>query len=752
MGKVRTIARRSFLIGSAAIAGGVAFGTYAIKKPHANPLLDDLADGEAALTPYVKIDRAGITLITPRTDKGQGSYHVQAALIAEELDVELDQITVDPGAAAPVYYNTAFSDEGAPFMSTDDSFTAETVRSAVGVVSKVIGLHGTGGSTTVADGYMKLRVAGATARETLKMAAAKRAGVSARDLKTENGHVILVDGSRLSYQQLAADAAKLTPPDDVALRDESDWRLLGKPMQRLDIVAKSTGTQAYGIDMEMDGMVHASVKMNPYKGGKLIRMDADGARRMRGVQDVFFLEGGVGVIADNTWRCFQALEAIDCEWAKGDYLPDQADHWAELGRSFIEDRLMLRNRNDGDAVGVVQAADAPVSAEYRAPYVAHAPLEPLSATVLYTEERTDIWTCSQMPILHRDNAARITGQDATNIHVHVLMAGGSFGHRLEDEQVKQAVEIAMRKPGVPVKLTYRREEDMLHDFPRQIALSRASGTVKDGKIDALDLGIAMPSPFTSQAPRAGLPPLGPDMQVIAGAWNAPYGIPNFRVSGYHVPGLSPVSSWRSVGASTNAFFLESFMDELCHQAGLDPLEQRLALCWDPTATKVLEAVAQMSGWGSALTPDADGNARGRGLAFCTSFGTPVAEVVEVTQRPDGIKIDRVYVAADVGKILDPVNFEGQVKGGVVFGLGHAMNCELTYSDGVVEQDNYHAHEGMRLKQTPEIMVRGLENGPKIRGVGEPPVPPAAPALANAIFDATGQRLREMPFHNFIDFV
>lgn len=325
--------------------------------------------------------------------------------------------------------------------------------------------------------------------------------------------------------------------------------------------------------------------------------------------------------------------------------------------------------------------------------------------------------------------------------------GGSFGHRLEYDFVKQATEIANQMRGVPVKLTYSREEDFAHDFPRHISVGRGRGSVKDGKVVAVDLEIAAPSVIGSQMGRADFPMPGPDSQIAAGAWNNPYAIPNFRVRAYRAPELAPTSSWRSVGAPGAGFIFDSFLDELIYAAGADPMEERLRLIDHDPSRKVLEAVAEMSSWGGTL-----GKEKGRGVAFVESFGVPTAEVIEVKATDAGIKIDKVWVACDVGTIVDPVNFENLVQGGVVFGLGHAINCEITYSDGMAEQSNYHAHEGMRLQQCPEIFVRGLENGKKIRGIGEPPVPPAAPALANAIFAATGQRLREMPFINSIDFV
>jgi len=745
MGRLKTIARRTFLIGSAAIAGGVAFGVYKYKTPHDNPLLNDLPEGAAALTPYVLITAQSITLITPRADKGQGAISVQAALIAEELDVELDQIRTDPGAPSPAYYNTALAGDAVPFRSTDDSLLATTTRSVMDAPIKFLGLQITGGSTTVPDGYDKLRMAGAVARETLKAAAAQIHGLDVAALITERGAVILPDGTRVPYQALASTAAALDPVQDVTLRAPDQWRLLGKPMQRVDIVAKSTGTQNYGIDQSPPGMLHGAIRLNPAQGGEMLGFDATEAEKMRGVVKIVPLPGGIGVIADNTWRAFQAALAVDVEWGPAPYPADMAGHWSALSESFTPDQQDSRFRNVGD-VDAALAEDSDLAVEYRAPYLAHAPLEPINATVVVAEGRVDVWTGTQIPRFVQKNVARIAGIETENVHIHALMIGGSFGHRLEDDVVRHATRLAMAMPGTPIKLTYSREEDMTHDYPRQIAMARGRGRVKGGQVESFDLGIAMPSVMTSQMGRQGLPVPGPDLQIVAGAWDQPFDIPNYRVTGYRAPELAPISSWRSVGASSNGFFHDCLLDELIHAAGADPLAERLRLCNHTPSRKVLEAVGEMSNWGG--TP---GPRRGRGVAFCLSFGVPCAQVIEVSDTDAGIRIDRVYVAADVGRILDPVNFEGLVKGGVIFGLGHAMNCEITYSNGAAEQENFDSFPGMRLYQCPEIVVRGLENADNIRGIGEPPVPPAAPALANAIFAATGTRLREMPFNRFVDF-
>ncbi|GGX68315.1 aldehyde dehydrogenase [Tateyamaria omphalii] len=745
MGRIGKIARRTFLVGSAAVVGGVAFGYYAYKRPVSNPLLNDLAEGEAALTPYVKIDSTGITLITPRADSGQGAYHVQAALIAEELDVELDQVSVDPGMPDPAYYNTALSAEAAPFRSTDDGFAADTTRGIMDAMMKFMGMQITGGSTTVPDSFEKLRLAGAVARETLKAAAAQQTGANVADLKTEKGAVILPGGGTLAYTELAATAATMDPVNDVVLRDPSTWRLVGKEMERVDILAKSTGTQRYGIDFEVEGMVHASVRTSPRRG-MMNGFDAEAARVMRGVIDVVQVTDGVAAVADNTWRAIQAVNAIDVDWGPAPYPAEQDAHWQALSDSFNADQQDSRFRDDGDVDAVLEGAEV-IEAEYRAPYLAHAPLEPISAVVQVTETRADVWTGTQIPRFVQTNVAKLTGLNADQVFVHVLMMGGSFGHRLEDRVVREATEIAMQMKGTPVKLTYSREEDTIQNDTRQIAMARGRGVVKDGKVEAYDLGIAMPSVVASQMGRQGLPVPGPDLQIVAGAWEQPMQIPNYRVTGYRAPELAPVSSWRSVGASTNGFFHDVFLDELIHAAGADPMEERMRLCWHDPSRKTLEAVAEMSNWGSDLGPN-----KGRGVAFCMSFGVPTAEVVEVTDVDGAIKIDKVWVAAEVGRVIDPINFENMVQGGIVWALGHAMNSEITYSDGMAEQRNYYDFEGMRLSQAPEIFVRGLENGDTVRGMGEPMVPPAAAALSNAIFAATGRRVREMPMNKHIDFV
>ncbi|MCE4226823.1 xanthine dehydrogenase family protein molybdopterin-binding subunit [Methylobacterium sp. C25] len=752
MGALPHLCRRTFLIGSAAVAGGVAFGSYAAGAEQAapvqaaNPLAAGLGPNAVSFNPWVEIGPDKITLIAQHADIGQGVGSIQVVLIAEELDLDPGQFEIRFAGPSPAYFNTGFADEFAPFLAADHSAAAEAARAATLEYLRKTGLQMTGGSSTIPDTYEKLRVAGAVARETLKAAAAKRTGMLVADLRTGSGQVILPDGTPIPYGQLSAEAAKIPPVTDVTLRDPSRWRMVGRPMERLDIRSKVTGEMKFGIDLKLDGMVFASVKLNPNKGQPITSYDAGKAIGMPGVKRVLKLTNGVAVIATNSWYAMKAAEAVDCVWAPSTYPSEQAEHWKVLGNSFTPECLGKEWRQTGDIDAGLKGGTL-VEAEYRAPYVAHAPLEPLNGIAVCTDTAMEIWLGHQTPQSVQQIAAAAAGLKPEQVTFHNQWTGGSFGHRLEFENVRVLAEIAAQIRGTPVKLVFSREEDFLQDIPRQIAIARYRGSVADGKIVAADLQIASTAPLNGLLERMGAPSKDPDEQLKVGIWNVYYDIPNFRAASYEAKGLSPCTTWRSVGASANGFFTESFIDELIHAAGLDPLKARIAMCTVPNYRKVLETVGEMANWAGPL-----GGGKGRGVAFVEAFGTPVAEIVEVTATPRGIKIDKVWVAADVGKVVDPVNFENMVQGGVVWGLGHAVNCELTYAGGAVQQTNYHHHEAMRMYQCPVIEVRGLENDRKVRGIGEPPVPPAAPALANAIFAATGQRIREMPFNKFIDFV
>jgi len=747
------IARRTFLIGSVAIAGGVAFGAYMAKRTLPNPLLDDLADGEAAITPFVKIADTGVTLITPRADKGQGAYSIQAYLIAEELDIDPKDTLRSPGLPDPAYYNAAVTAEGSPRPAYDDSATAETLRSILRVIPKLFAVQVTGGSSTVPDMYEKLRHAGAVARETLKEAAAQRTGIARAQLTTQDGHVITPDGDKIAYTELAAEAATLAPITDVTLRDPKEWRYLGKPdLARLDMAPKCTGAETYGIDLKMDGMLFASISANPGIGGALESFDASAAKDMPGVRQIVEVtagNAGIAVIATNTWYAFEALRAIDVTWGKPAYPASSAEMFEALEAAVnSDDAYDHRQRDEGNVEAALAEGDV-FEAQYRVPYLAHAPMEPMNAVAKVTDDRIELWTGTQIPLFIKTRIAQNLGIEADKVLVYVQPMGGSFGHKLEMTHVEQAAQVAAAVKGTPVKFTWSREEDMTHDYPRPASVMHGRGKVKDGKVDTVELSVSQSGMAAGWLKRlTGLSIPGPDATITTGSWDQPFAIPNYRVTGYRAPDMVPVSSWRSVGASGNGFYHETFLDELINRAGADPMEERLRLCFHGPSRKVLEEVANLSNWdGPSMGPN-----KGRGVAFCLSFGVPTAQVIEVTNTEDGIRLDKAYIVADVGHVLDPVNAEAQLSGGLIFALSHAINAALTYENYAPVQSNYHDFESMRLYQTPDIEVKILENLPGIRGIGEPGVPPAAPALGNAIFAATGQRIREMPFNKHIDFV
>lgn len=739
------IGRRGFLIGSAAIAGGAAFGSWELTRPPANPLR--AAAGEIALNPYVLVTGDGVTVIAPRAEMGQGVRTTLAALVAEEMDLDWDEVRAIHGPASVAYANPKILTLGLPFAEYEETALKQLFEGVVALGARVMAMQLTGGSTSTADAFDRMRRAGAAARAALVEAAARTLELPSATLSTEAGAVVTPDGTRLAYSALAEAAAAIPAPEDPPLKPRAEWRLLGRSLPRLDMAAKVFGTAEFGIDVRPEGLRHAAIRANPHLGGPMLSHDASAAQAMPGVEAVVDLGDAVAVIASNTWTAMRALDAVEVAWGTAPYPPDTAAIFYRIAGA-LDAPGQWPLRDDGDIDAALGGAEV-VRAEYRAPYLAHVTMEPMNATALWRDGRLTLWTGTQSPTELRDRAAALAGVEPEAVEVIVTLLGGGFGRRAEPDAALQAVRLALALPGTPVKLTWSREEDVRHDYYRPGAVARLAGAASPDGALALSAAVASSSLVRTQIQRrAGTTPPGPDKFIVEGLFDQPYAIPNFRVAGHVGDVAVPVGFWRSVGYSFNAFFLECFLDELAVADGLDPVEMRLRLlaAAHPVAAKVVETVADMARWGGPLPPDT-----AQGVAFCLSYGTPTAQVVQVRDIGDGIAIDRVWCAQDVGLALDPRNIEAQIQSGTLFGLSAAIGEEITFTDGRVDQGNLDTYEVLRMRQAPPIEARILENGDALSGVGEPATPPAAPALANAVFALTGTRIRQLPLSRAVRF-
>lgn len=748
MSRIGKITRRTLLVAAVAAAGGAAFGYYTYRKPYPNPLEKDLASGEATFNPYVKIAPDNtITVIAPRAEMGQGIATSLAALVAEELNVRLDQVKVEHGPADWSYYNAAMLEEGGPFAFYNEGAVAETVRGLMGGLGKVFGLQGTGGSASIRDGFDKMREAGAAAREMLITAAAARLKVPAGELVANEGTIAHKgSGQSVTYGEVAAEAAKLDVPA-VRLKEKSEWKILGKPQPRTDMLAKVTGAPIFGVDVTLPDMLYGTVKMSPRFWAKPVKVDTSKAEKMPGVVKIVPIEttygSGFGVIAENTWAAFNAADAIEVEWGAADYPTDGAGVDMALQDALAVEGSALRDDGDVDAA----FADAPrerlVEAEYSVPFLAHACMEPMNATARLKDGVLDIWSPNQFPTMTRLLCAELAGVERDRTFVHTTFLGGGFGRRGEMDYSMYAAVLAKAVEGRPVKVTWTREEDTRHDAYRPPALGRFRARLgDDGMPVAVDMQISSPSLMASMMKRIfpSLSPMGPDKSIVEGSYDQPYSIANYRVSAHKAEFSIPVGFWRSVGNSYNGFFHECFMDEIAAAGKVDPVEMRRKLMADfPAALAVVNKVAEMAKWGEPLPAG-----KAKGFAFTLSFGSWVGEIVQVADTPDGIRIEKVWIAADVGTAIDPSIIEAQLFSGAIYGMSAAMGQEITFADGMVEQSNFHDFDAMRINQCPTFEVAVLENYHKMGGAGEVGTPPAAAALANAVSALTGKRVRSLP--------
>lgn len=746
--RLKTIARRTFLVGSAAVAGGVAFGYWKLKQPYPNPLLKHLPEGHTPLGDYVLLGPDGVTLITPRGEMGQGVQSAIAMLLAEELELPWEEIKFAAGPPGKAYYNRAIAEDTMPISPFDEGTMAKLMRGAVPLVGKLLAMQVTGGSSAMPDHFERMRVVGAIARETLKRAAAQTWATKGESLRAKDGKILGTGGQSIAYADLAGSLALVQVPDEVALKPKEQWRYIGKSMPRLDIPPKVKGTAMFSGDFRPKGLVFAALRLNPFRAGGFESYDDKAALAIPGVSKVIEIDAGLAVIAVDSWSAMKGAQALSVQWKKASYPQTTQGHY-EACLASLDGEPQNTARDEGNCDKAL-GSDETLSAEYRAPYLAHACMEPVNATVRWDQGEgggLEMWVGHQTPTDILDILKKKFQLNPDQAKIHVQYMGGGFGRKLESDYCDYAIQVARAMPGVPVQVFFSRSEDLQNDFYRPIAVGRAQGLVKDKKIHALDLQVAAVSIMDSMMDRnSDLTVPGPDSTITMTLNYQPYQIRHYRCRGYRVSNLLPVASWRSVGASQNAFFHESMMDELITGAGLDPLAARMDLIQEPTCKAVLRAVGKLSRWGSPLPKH-----RARGLAFWVSFGVPCAQVVEIEQQERGIRVVKVYAVVDPGIAIDPQNVEAQLFSAINFGLGSAMFNEITVQGGRVKQSNFHDFAPLRMYQSPEFELRVLQDNPHVRGMGEPGVPPAAPALANAIFALTQKRLREMPFSKSVQF-
>lgn len=720
-----------------------------------------VSDGQVSLNGWIKIAPDGTAMLAmPRSEMGQGVHTALAMLAAEELDLPLSKVTLVQAGHESLYGNVAsLTDSLLPVHPTEREPGGQTytVQASQWVLSKIVrelGINVTGGSASVSDAWEVVRLAAATARARLVNAASLQWRLPAEELTVVDGVVSHSSGPSAHYGQLVR-MASATPPGDVKTKDPSQWRIVGTPAPRTDLPAKVNGSARFGIDVRQPGQVYAVVRHCPVLGGGIGRMTADAAMRIPGVERVVRLPGyagsteGVAVIGRSSWHAKKGVQALDIEWrlpASG--VPDTQAIMARLeaqARQAAKVHGGLGFYSRGDLQAAQQGAVRSVEAVYRAPYLAHAAMEPINCTAQVKDGRVTVWAPTQAPGLARAVAAEVAQVPADAVTVHVTYLGGGFGRRLDVDFVGQAVRVAIEANGRPVQLLWPREEDLTHDFyrPAGVAVLKA-GFDAQGAVNSLQItsaGDAIAPRWTERTlPKLAGPVDLPDRSAADGLFDLPYGFPNQRMAHVATTSGVPVGFWRSVGHSHNAFFSESFIDELAHESRQDPVAFRLALLRDmPRHAAVLKLAADKAGWGKPLPAG-----RARGVALHEAFGSIVAEVVEVSVSNGAPRVHRVVCAADVGTVVNPGIVAQQMESSIVFGLTAALYGRIDIVNGAVQQTNFPNYPMLKLAQTPVIETHLVPSTSAPGGAGEPGVPPVAPAVANALFALTGKRLRQLP--------
>ena len=716
MAKTQIMASRRFVLRAGlAVGGGLLLDVYIPEIVRAaSP--DTGTAAVFAPNAFIRVDKAGaVTLIMRDTEVGQGIFTSIAMLIAEELEVGLDQVAVQPAPPDLTLYK-----------------------------NPLLGDQATGGSASIRAGWVSMREAGAVARTMLIAAAASRWSVDPTECKAAHGTVThAASGRSASYGNLAEDAAKQPVPSKVALKDSAQFKLIGTSPRRLDTPSKVNGTAVFGMDVKVPGMRIGTVAASPVKGGKVVSLDEAAARKVPGVRDIVRLDDVVAVIGDHMWAAKQGLQALNIVWDDGANVSQSTETMIKVLDAASQTTGVIA-KQEGTPASAIAGSAKTLDVVYQLPFLAHAPMEPMNTTLHVRPDGAEVWVGTQVPARAQATVAKETGLPVEKVVVHNQYMGGAFGRRLDIDSVTQAARIA-KHLDYPVKLIWTREEDMQHDYYRPYYYDRVSaGLNAEGGITGWTHRVTGSSVMARWAP-PGMKMGGKlDPDAVECSVETPYELPVHQVEYVRAePPALTTAWWRGVGPTHNVFVVESMMDELATTAGKDPVEfRRKLLTKNPRALAVLNLAAEKANWGAALPPGV-----GRGVALQFAFGTYLASVLEASVSKDGeIHLHRAVVALDCGPVVNPDTVEAQVQGGLIFGLTMAMYSEITLTSGRVDQSNFHDYRMMRINEAPEIAVHVVHNPTApIGGIGETGTAIAAPVLANAIFNATGKRLRRIPF-------
>ena len=748
--------RRAWLLSATGAAGAliVGWGLLPQRSRTGSGRLWPPVEGEVALNGWIKILPDGsVVLAMPRSEMGQGVFTALSMLAAEELDVGLERIRLEQAGSDTIYSNVAMWVASLPFHPQELEDRLIKVRVAEWVVGKVareLGINVTGGSSSVADAWLVLRTAAATARASLLGAASLQWRLPVAEFTVSNGVVSHPSGKSAHYGELAKFAAA-TPPGTVTLKERKDWKVIGQSVPRIDIPAKVDGSARFGLDVRLPDMLYAAIRLCPMLGGSPGAMATHTALAMPGVERLLLLPAyagstaGFAVVGKSWWQAQQAAQAVTVDWQQRPAGPLDSRQIERELQAAVQDEGGFTFCEKGDVALAEAGAVRLVEALYRAPYLAHATLEPMNCTAQVKDGKVHIWVPTQVPQMGAAIAARVAGVAERDVSLTVTLLGGGFGRRLELDYIAQAVRVAMDCGGRPVQLIWSREEDTSHDFYRPMHVARLRAAVDaQGQLSSLSIKSAGDA-ISPRWIERGIPMLAgpvdmPDKTTAEGLFDLPYGIPSQHMSHVATRKGVPVGFWRSVGHSHNAFFSESFVDELAFDLRQDPLAlRRQLLAGASRHLVVLELAASRAGWGRPLP-----SGRARGIALHESFGSIVAQVAEVSVVGGQLRVHRVVCAIDCGSVVNPDVVAQQMEGAVVFALSAALYGQIDIHEGVVQQKNFTSYPMLRLAQSPQVDTFIVASTRHPGGVGEPGVPPLAPAVANALFALSGKRFRVLP--------